>query len=290
MKKILFLFALSALITGVQAQDVFYTYYADGDVRTFPVTGIDSISVVKPDSVVIDPCGNMYHMVKIGDQVWLKENMRCNKYDTESEPYKEGVISIPFYKEYGPVCNYYEKCGNLPYYYINYIEDFDNDTVRAEYLYNWAAVFGYMTKNEIDAYECNNSRIQGICPNGFHVPHISDFWELSNSIGCDNNCRRGYLLKSKSGWNYNGTDVFGFCGLPSGRLTKTSQYDPDLGKVIVKTTITTEDLILVSATIDCMRTHRILVSTLTDDGDYFKNYDFFGNYQDGYAVRCIKNK
>ena len=99
-------------------------------------------------TTVTDACGNKYGTVQIGDQVWLTENMRCNKYDSQSErkgatiPTSNTTLYTPYYK-----------------------------TGSNGHLYNWSAAVGLTTEVQVKAQTSEFSgRRQGICPNGWHVP------------------------------------------------------------------------------------------------------------------------
>lgn len=41
---------------------------------------------------VSDCIGNKYPVVKIGNQLWMAENLKCDKYDTESESFGKDVV------------------------------------------------------------------------------------------------------------------------------------------------------------------------------------------------------
>ncbi len=77
---------------------------------------------------------------------------------------------------------------------------YGNDLKNLEtygYLYNWLAV------------------VKGICPSGWIVPGIGDFYTLRNSLGSF----VGGKLKNISGWeapNYAATNESGFSALPGG--------------------------------------------------------------------------
>jgi uncharacterized protein (TIGR02145 family) len=81
-------------------------------------------------------------------------------------------------------------------------------------LYEWNAVMhGESSSNS------NPSGVQGICPDGWHVPSDEEWTELVNYLGNDGySGSEGTALKSESGWynNGNGTDNFGFTALPVG--------------------------------------------------------------------------
>ena len=88
----------------------------------------------------------------------------------------------------------------------------------------------YMAKN-IDFRECETSailcklpsKIQGACPNGWHLPDTLEWVTLFNAVGGISTA--GKVLKSLTGWGdktangysgLNGTDVYGFSVLPTG--------------------------------------------------------------------------
>lgn len=157
-----------------------------------------NITAVEPFGTVTDICGIKYNYVKIGTQIWMAENMRCNKYDTESERKGETIRELTSAMSY------------KAYY-------FDDSKVTKEYgyLYNWAAVVGLTdeeaTKTSHYPFESNR---QGICPNGWHVPTAAEWDVLAGYIGSEG----GKKLKSSSGWlnDDNGTDAYSFTALPAG--------------------------------------------------------------------------
>ena len=93
-------------------------------------------------------------------------------------------------------------------------------------LYNWATIMnGEASSNSVP------SGVQGICPDGWHVPSDEEWKILEGTVDSqypvgdpewDQLGWRGYdagkNLKSTSGWNYNGngTDLYGFAALPGG--------------------------------------------------------------------------
>ncbi|MCQ2100471.1 MAG: fibrobacter succinogenes major paralogous domain-containing protein [Fibrobacter sp.] len=95
-------------------------------------------------------------------------------------------------------------------------------------LYTWSAVMDSAAQFSENAgtkcgfgTECTpNSPHRGICPEGWHVPTNEEYSTLYTYIGGSSTA--GSLLKSTSGWNDyngksgNGTDKYGFSGLPAG--------------------------------------------------------------------------
>jgi uncharacterized protein (TIGR02145 family) len=107
----------------------------------------------------------------------------------------------------------------------------DNDTSNVPtygYLYNWPAVMHGASSSS------NPSGVQGICPNGWHVPSDVEWMQLINYVGgqtqyqCDNSIY--YIAKalaSTIGWNSstntcdvgnesNTNNATGFSALPAG--------------------------------------------------------------------------
>ena len=102
--------------------------------------------------------------------------------------------------------------------------------------YTWAAAIDSValandSENPLDCgygRTCGLDRqIQGICPDGWHLPSIDEWGKLSVALG--NAGVSGDSLKALTGWNYSGTannngqDAYGFSALPTGRrITATS--------------------------------------------------------------------
>lgn len=125
--------------------------------------------------------GEVYKTVKIGKQVWMAENLNY--------VYKNGEMSWCSDESAGK-CSEYGR------------------------LYTWA---GAVAKSEAACgfgFECDlpDENIQGVCPNGWHLPSKAEFDELVEFAGGENSA--GPKLKSSYIWA--GTDDFGFSGLPSG--------------------------------------------------------------------------
>lgn len=179
----------------------------------------------KAVGTVKDICGNTYNYVKIGEQYWMAENMRCNKYDTKSE--RAGATlsteggSTPYYMDASDK-NIWESAkyaGNLT----------DKQISTLGYLYNWAAVVGIKSNNE-QINKFNGNR-QGICPNDWHVPTYEEWNILAKFIESTNvnsNEKTGTHLKATTGWfdkdnDYiPGLDTYGFAALPAGDADPTS--------------------------------------------------------------------
>ncbi|MDO9633566.1 MAG: fibrobacter succinogenes major paralogous domain-containing protein [Paludibacter sp.] len=107
--------------------------------------------------------GNHYNAVKIGNQVWMAENLK----------YLPSVIGPSTYS------------NTIPYYYVygydgTNVTDAKATTNYDTYgvLYNWpAAMDGSASSSS------NPSGVQGICPDGWHLPSDTEWTELTDYLG-----------------------------------------------------------------------------------------------------------
>ncbi len=176
---------------------------------------------------VKDICGKAYPIVRIGNQLWMAENLACTKYDTESEAYKKGTKEIKTgYEIFGP---YYVDVTKFSRSNMGYAENVTN-AIQAKmgYVYNFAALMGYTESEAKTQTGIYGGVRQGICPNGWHIPSIAEGQELIKTAGGEANA--GKNLKSKNGWSGNGSgdDSFGFTMYPSG--THVSSYASAMGR------------------------------------------------------------
>ncbi|MBR3073307.1 fibrobacter succinogenes major paralogous domain-containing protein [Fibrobacter sp.] len=146
--------------------------------------------------------GKVYRTVKIGDQVWMAENLN---YADSAE--------IPSLKRKSWCYNGEPKNCDV-----------------AGRLYTWAAAIDSVSLADdadnprICGYgkECDFTStrsatfVQGVCPGGWHLPSKKEWNALFTVVGGDSTA--GKLLKSQTGWynRGNGTDAFGFSALPAG--------------------------------------------------------------------------
>jgi uncharacterized protein (TIGR02145 family) len=152
-----------------------------------------------------------YKTVKIGEQVWMAENL--NYEVGGSKCYGEGNSNYSA-SEVQANCNKYGR------------------------LYDWTTAMGL--PEECKTKKCTdriNTPHQGICPSGWHIPSNAEWEELlryvDNSTGTENPYKSPYAyssktagkhLKAASGWNWNdsdsisgnGLDTYGFSALPGG--------------------------------------------------------------------------
>ena len=233
----------------------------------------DTPDTPSSDEFVTDICGNKYKIVKIGDQYWMAENLRSNKYDTQSG--REGAeIDILSYKDpksamYAPYCvNASEKNNWENQDYVT--EELLPQIEKFGYLYNWAAAVGLEDENAAKQDKPFEGNRQGICPNGWHIPSETEFKTLLNFCGSD----AGKKLRTTSGWyKENGTDEYSFAALPAGSANGSEAYNIGCGATFCSATPNGQ-----SGT---------LVLEFNTDYINFGLSAFGKNY--AFAVRCVKN-
>ncbi len=170
-------------------------------------------------ATVMDIDNNTYNTVQIGNQCWMKENLRTTRYANGT--------SIPLGTSTSTITSYR--------YYPN---NNSNNVSTYGYLYNWPAVMQGASGSSF-----NPSGIQGICPNGWHVPSDAEWTQLTNYVSsqsqyqCNNNSDNiAKALASTTGWNsspntcrvgYNpsANNATGFSALPAGIFEFDDYYD-----------------------------------------------------------------
>lgn len=123
------------------------TYYA----RAYAINNIGVaygkvIKFTTPNYTIKDYDGNIYNVIKIGDQYWTKENFRCEHYNDGDEIKRQLIL-----KDHG---GYWNDIGAYCYY---------NDDIELykKYgaLYNWDAAINY----------------KKLAPKGWHIPTKDEF-------------------------------------------------------------------------------------------------------------------
>lgn len=220
---------------------------------------------------VTDCRNNTYNTVKIGNQWWMAENLRCDKYDTNS-PLAGTTVGDKIIDA--------RLSGNWDEWYKNNTADklSYEQQQKLGYLYTYNAAIG--AKNSKD----NPTSEQGICPNGWRLPSLSDWNGLcitvcgKKMVNTENT--GALLLKTTSGWHddKNGTDEFLFSCLPSGYVNGASNKIFDVGDGAFYWGHVTGDL-STDANIEIWGKSNMM--------DY--EYDLKRDDHDKAAVRCVKN-
>ncbi len=166
---------------------------------------IDYIKVVGQScGIVTDINGNLYNTVQIGSQCWMASNLKASKYP-------DGT-NIPLVTDNIEWANLGDNNTDDAYCFVNKNANNEADTYGA--LYTWAAAMG---DNAVSG--SNSNDLQGICPDGWHLPSEVDCLNLIDILGIW--CNVGGKMKETgtSHWTSPNTDAdnsSGFSALPSG--------------------------------------------------------------------------
>ena len=161
----------------------------------------NNLTFVCGTSKMYDYEGNAYNTVKIGNQCWMKENLRTTHYS-------DGTSIDPVYQ---PSSGHDHRDGNAPAYSTGTMNG------KTFFMYNMPAAFHGLPSAVIDMddyYEQGEEEgapLQGICPNGWHLPSYSDWYYLtselswgSNPMICGNNSdniAKALADNNTSSWN-----------------------------------------------------------------------------------------
>lgn len=159
---------------------------------------------------VVEIQGRKIETVHIGDQVWMSNNLD---------------VKVP-----GSYC----------------YEDKDENCIKYGRLYPWTAVVKLAAEysNKVARDSISKVKPKGICPNGWHVPTMRDYYRLDSYLkDIDAAVGVGTNLKSRAGWNESedalqGMNGFGFNAEPFGTFKYTSP------KMLCETII--KDIVLVN--------------------------------------------
>lgn len=186
---------------------------AYGVQKTFTTTVLTDGQPCAGAATVTDRDNNVYNTVQIGWQCWMKENLRTTQY-------ANGVF-IPLGTDTSTVAAYRYNPNNSA-----------NNVSTYGYLYNWKAVMRNSSSSNT-----NPSGVQGICPNGWHVPSDAEWEQLTNYMNfrsqyeCSNSDNSfNYIAKALSatinwnsstnecavGNNLSANNAAGFSALPAG--------------------------------------------------------------------------
>jgi uncharacterized protein (TIGR02145 family) len=99
-------------------------------------------------------------------------------------------------------------------------------------LYTWAAAIDSAALYKDKGLECGSgkdcqltlpTKIQGVCPEGWHLPSKTEWETLFVLVGGKSMAAKA--LKAKTGWgSYNGLDSYGFSALPAGVRYGANNY------------------------------------------------------------------
>lgn len=159
-------------------------------------TRTESQNVSNDSNVVFDSRdGQIYKTVKIGTQTWMAENLN---YETE-----------------------YSEC--LDNYVVN--------CSKYGRLYPWSVAMDSAAVYSENGKGCGHKSacfptepVQGICPDGWHLPSNREWMTLSEAVGGQSSAH--VALKTTYGWKHgsNGSDEFGFSAFPTSMMHEPWKY------------------------------------------------------------------
>jgi uncharacterized protein (TIGR02145 family) len=216
----------------------------------------DSADNTTPTVLTVnDADGNAYNTVKIGNQIWMKENLKTTKFNdgTPITKYVNGMTWLSL---------------NAP-----------------QALYQWAGTSNmnnvYPNPLPFDYYGAvyNHFAIESgkLAPIGWRIPSEQDFLNLKSYVNNNGFAGKEALaLKTNFGWitsSGNGNDAFGFRGLPNGYVSAFGN------------TISTEGFSTwATTTKNSINTTRRMVSLFNTDTMFIDNNTVYL----GAGIRCIK--
>ncbi len=159
-------------------------------------SGLSTKQPIKVSEVITDIDNNTYSFTKIGDQLWMAENLKTTRFN-DGKTISLVSDNTEWDELTEPGFCWYD----------------NNEVAYAEAhgaLYNWYTV-----------------ETEKLCPSGWHVPTQNEWNELIRYLR-DNGYDeiQGTALKTTTGWDAegNGTDDYGFKALPAG-----SRWEPFSG-------------------------------------------------------------
>ena len=210
-------------------------------------------------TVLTDIDGNTYNVVAIGNQLWMAENLKVTHYPDNTP--------IPFIEDNATWGALGDNDTDDAYCY------YDNSFANADIygaLYTYAAAVNGDTVGK---------GVQGVCPDGWHLPSGMEWFDLEFYIRNDGHFETaGTALKTTIGWedDGNGTDDYGFSALPGGFRFPHDGYFNQLGYKGCwwSATADEDELSAVSMGLDY-------------SANYVSRYTTLKGY--GFSVRCIRD-
>jgi uncharacterized protein (TIGR02145 family) len=183
---------LRASTTG----DTLYT--GGGNYLIIPGISASNPILNQPEAPITDIDGNVYQTVRIGTQVWMKENLKVSKY-RNGNSIPTGLTDLSWFNTTSGA-------------YAIYNNDAANNPTYGK-LYNWYAV----------------TDLRGMCPTGWHVPTDAEWTTLINFLG-GSTVAGGKMKVISSLWkvpNNGATNESGFTAIPGGFKDVGSYGDID---------------------------------------------------------------
>ena len=280
--------SFTSSLTGLQSGLTIYvrayatnhegTAYGNEVTFTIPINPNGDSRSCPSTPTLTDVDGNIYNTVQIGEQCWMRENLRTTRYadGTPIEHSNGGSDTTAFW--YYPMGD----AANKPNYGL---------------LYNWPAVV-----RGVMGSAANPSGVQGICPDGWHVPSDAEWTQLTDYVSTHSEyvCGGNYINIAKAmvstvGWDLSSTadpclagndtpatnNATGFGALPAGYGDDDYTNEFIYGGLGYNTAFWTSTIAEVSYDPVYYRLFHFNLAEI------IRNYDY--GYQSANAVRCVHN-
>jgi uncharacterized protein (TIGR02145 family) len=207
-------------LTNLSSETKYYVRaFATSYLGTSYGSNFEFTTLEAPNSTLVyDIDGNPYNTVTIGNQIWLKENLRVTKYNDGTDIVNTGANVLNWINNTTGAFNWYD-------YDVNNKEPYGA-------LYNKKLV------------DLNSNGTKNVCPIGWHIPTDAEWTELvtfldptaiANVSSGNQSLTAGSALKSTGNindetglWEYPNTDatnLSGFSALPSGFRDDLAMFD-----------------------------------------------------------------
>ena len=175
---------------------------------------------------VTDIDGNHYDGVQIGEQIWTIQNINTTRYADGTEIPLTTLSAEDYHLHIDSAYRWAPQNVN-------------RNVDKFGWLYSWPAII-----RDGNGSESNPSGVQGICPNGWHVPSDAEWTELTDYVSKDKKmcCQRAEFAIAKAlaaqtdwskaydkcdiGYNLSENNATGFSALPAGDANFDYDYRP----------------------------------------------------------------
>lgn len=160
------------------------------------------------DTFIDERDNEVYNIVQIGSQIWMAENLKYYPSIDDLVNSSVGSATEPHYYVY----NYY---GIQPPS-AEAINNFNNYGV----LYNWAAAM-----NGANSSNTSPSGVQGVCPDGWHLPSVAEWNQLISFVGTNAGSKLKEIGDDYWDVSIDVTNAFGFSARGGGSRQPTGFFN-----------------------------------------------------------------
>ena len=206
MKYLALIITLLIISTNIFSQEIFMKIRKnDSSITSIAISNVDSVrfeEVYPTCEPVTDYDGNTYQTILIGYQCWMAQNLKVTHYPNGNP--------IPLITNASSWASLND--NNIDDAYCIYNDNANNELSIYGCLYSFAAAIG-------DNWTNDNNNLQGVCPDGWHIPSNDEWDELNAFLGTN---AASQLAGFASLWEddyleaNSGFGASGFVALPGG--------------------------------------------------------------------------